>query len=450
MNKRIKFQKTLIVIFGFIAALLIVALFVGRNDTVTVMVINSDKIDLTKPIGKQMNLFAQEEISKSDFNKFKGSLVTGFQTNDTRYLKDKYAIGTPLTVSMLEDGKRAGTFAQSTAALHTTFNIPNSISSLPAGLDSGDLVDIFLYVEAIDDKIIENATSSDNQEDAEPDATTEEENEDDPTDEDALSTNGNTESSTNPTEYKNLENSVNLLLSNVKVSSMNETSINVSVSQTQYNILYVAQKMGQFVIHLPGQKDVQSCKDVYANLEKSYKSSLLDLKDSTEFKKQTEEERLASIRSLKNSYEYNIHNAECISNADKIDSLTSAEILKKFSSGESFDAILSTSDYADQFLKNSLSNSDDEIDTKDILNNTEDTIDTILSGKTEDETTTKKETTKKEDTETKENETTKKEDTKTKENETTTKKENTTKVEDASKKEVNYSSEDDDVFNSLK
>ena len=46
MQKRIKFQKTLIAILAMVSAILIVSLLVGKNETAQVLIVNSDDIDL--------------------------------------------------------------------------------------------------------------------------------------------------------------------------------------------------------------------------------------------------------------------------------------------------------------------------------------------------------------------------------------------------------------------
>jgi len=220
MRNKMKLQQILIVFLAIAIAILLVTLLVGRNNTVTVVVVGSKKVDTTKKLNEQKQYFEVKKILKSDMKIFGdgNALVTSISELEDQYLRFSLPVGSPIPKDFLSNKQQSGEYASEMTKNHTTFKIVDGKLALPAEIQAGDIIDVMLTLEPKDK-------------------------------EEGLVTGP--------------------LLTGVEVKSIVENDVYVSVTQNQFNQLALGQEIGKFVLQLPGQKkDSKQCDDLTKKEEK--------------------------------------------------------------------------------------------------------------------------------------------------------------------------------------
>lgn len=290
MQKRIKLQKMLIGGLAGIIAILIVGLLVGRNDTVPVIIANSAKIDLTKPLDEQLELLSVQKMARDEFDLFGGTLVTSAEQIKGAKLKFPLQPGSPIILSALTKGQTAGQFAANTPEYHTVFKMPEIIGTLPPGIQAGDKVDIDLLI----------ATG----------------------------------------EKEGSDYIIGPLLQNVEVSGIEETTLYLMVSQREYSTLSLARQIGSFVVQLPGKKQVGECTELTENIKAEKEKEITDFYESKEYDEISKEEQDETLAAIELKYDNRFNTIECVDETDKPTTITSDSIIKKVKEGKTLDEVL--------------------------------------------------------------------------------------------------------------
>lgn len=289
MQKRIRLQKMLIFGLAVVISVLLVGLLVGRNNTVPVVIINSDQVDLTKPLSEQPELLKMDKMSRKEYEMFGGTIVTSLEEIKGARLKFPLAPNSPVITSALTKNQTAGQFAVNTPQYHTVFKMPEIVGSLPPGIQAGDRVDIDLMVEQ-----------------------------------------GQSDSR---------HFMIGPLLQNIKVSGVEETTLYLVVSQREYASLAVARQVGSFVVQLPGQKQVGTCTEVNDFILAEKDAEILALAKDEEYTKLDEASQNEKLTELNERYELRLQNIECFNEHDKPTTLTSDLLIEKVKEGKSFQEI---------------------------------------------------------------------------------------------------------------
>ena len=207
-----KLQQVLIVVLALVISLLLVTLLAGRNNTATIIVAASDKIDTNTKLDEQVQYFQEKKVLKSDLDVFGGTAVTSLNQLKGQYLIYKPKLNEPILVSNLSQTKASGQFATELTKYHTVFKITDGKAALPSGVQPGDKIDILSILQPKDkaDGII-----------------------------------------------------IGPVLTSVTIQSIDDTNVYVYVSQAEAARLTLTQEIGKFVLQLPGQKsDSLKCSDV--------------------------------------------------------------------------------------------------------------------------------------------------------------------------------------------
>lgn len=241
VRKKYKRQKIILGVIGFVLAAIIAgSLFGGESRTNVLMV--KEPIDINKPLELQENKFVVRQILKSEADSIAGGLARDF--NDIKGKKSLVPLkmGDVVPFNVLKEGVEGGQFAKEMAEYHTTFTIEGGQFMLPPGVMSGDLIDVALFVESPsgENKDLEGLTKEEY---------------------DALE----------EWEKENPELMIGVVSSNVEVHSVDRGNLNLKVSQTEALKLKMHAKIGEFVLQLPGQKEVGLCVDV----KEQYKEDLM-------------------------------------------------------------------------------------------------------------------------------------------------------------------------------
>lgn len=280
MQKRIKLQKIFILVFAVIISVLLIGLLLGRNDLISVYVVNSDNIDPSKPLIEQTNLLKTVNVSKKDLGDLSGKLVTSQQQfNHGEKLVVPLKKGSMISVDLLSATKPGGQFASETPVYHTIFTLPDGKTSLPPGVEAGDRIDINLIYSKDKAAIVEG-----------------------------------------------------LLLHNVKIESIVENTLYLSVSQKEYAELTVAQQIGTFSLQLPGTKDVPLCSEKLSSLEKDKSVELAKVDKNKKWSTSKKDEEKQKIEDQYKNLELN---AECYNENDKPNAVNSQDILNQVFSNAS-------------------------------------------------------------------------------------------------------------------
>jgi hypothetical protein len=207
MQKKIKFKKFIIWILALFISIFLITILLGRNETVGVWIVTKDGIDTNKTIGEQKkNFFTEIKISKEDLDKFGTSIITDSEMD--KYLNKKLNValekGSPIPKSAISDAGSGGTFASSMAKYHTIYQLSSS-NTLPPGTVPGDKIDILVNVNRND-----------------------------------------TETS-------------GILYRDIPIYSIDQSGVYIEVTQKQYQQLELAKKLGDFMLQLPGRKEVDEC-----------------------------------------------------------------------------------------------------------------------------------------------------------------------------------------------
>lgn len=291
MQKRIRLQKTLIFGLAVIISILVVSLLAGRNDTVPVLIIGSDKIDVTKPLSEQQELLLVKDMSRQEYELFNGTIATSLADIQGAKLRFPLQVGSPVVMSALTKTDTAGTFAASTPIYHTIFKMPEIIGTLPPGIQAGDLVDINLLMQ----------------------------------------------------KEENKQYVIGRLLEGIKVAGVEAETATVylMVSQKEYDMLAISRQIGSFVVQLPGQKEVGTCEDVKAAITDDKQNEIIDLTTNNEsFKNLSEDDQNKMLKELEDLYAFRIATAECVDPTDKPTTITSDTIKELIETGTQSQEIL--------------------------------------------------------------------------------------------------------------
>lgn len=203
-----KLKKFLIITLSLLISVFLIVILLGQRATVDVYMVKKEGLDPNKTIGEQADFFVRDSIYKDDFEKLGGSMVTAAEWGkyQSKQLKLKLDKGSMIPKTALVDSNKSGQFANDLEKNHTLYKMPQNLA-LPKGTIAGDKVDISLL-------------SNDNN-----------------------------------------DRKVGILLRDVPIFAMDETGTYLKVSQKHYNILKVAEGMGEFIVQLPGRKNVAQCTD---------------------------------------------------------------------------------------------------------------------------------------------------------------------------------------------
>ena len=290
MQKRIRLQKMLILGLAIVISILLMSLFLGRNDTVPVLIIGSEEIDITKPLSEQQDLLKTAEMSRDEYELFNGSIATSMADIKGAKLRFPLQVGSPVIMSALTKTDTAGTFAASTPVYHTIFKMPEIISSLPPGIQAGDLVDINLLIQKEDKSYV-----------------------------------------------------IGRLLESVKVSAVETQTATVylMVSQKEYDMLALSRQIGSFIVQLPGQKEVGTCEEVRSKITKEKEDEIIELTTKSEtYRNLSEDDQNKLLKEKEDLYAFRLATAECITPEDKATTLTSDTILEMIENGKQSQDVL--------------------------------------------------------------------------------------------------------------
>ncbi|MFP3725689.1 hypothetical protein U8V72_10855 [Priestia filamentosa] len=187
-----------------------ISIYSGNAEKETVVVVRGE-IDTTKALDEQLEQFTTVEMKKNDAEKLGGSVVKNLSELTDKRLAVNLTEGSPIPKSVLLEGKGFGQFASSTRVYQTVYNIAGGVAQLPKGVKAGDKIDISIMTTNADSK---------------------------------------------------KEQRLDVLMRNVEIHSLTETDVYVKVSQDDFGKLTVAKTLGEFVLQLPGQKEVPSCEDL--------------------------------------------------------------------------------------------------------------------------------------------------------------------------------------------
>lgn len=145
MKGRIKDRIKISLVIGLsvIASVIIISLVAGRLNTVSIVVVTKDGLDLSLPLDEQQEFFKKEEILKSEMEYFQGAVVTDFEELIDKKSIVKLNAGSPILRSSLYDKDGGGEFALAYPKGYTVKMIPNGAIGLPP-LSIGDKINIGL------------------------------------------------------------------------------------------------------------------------------------------------------------------------------------------------------------------------------------------------------------------------------------------------------------------
>lgn len=324
MQRRIRLQKMLIFGLAVVISILLVSLLAGRNDTVPVLIIGSDKIDITKPLSEQQELLLIKEMSREEYELFNGTIATNLADIKGAKLKFPLQVGSPVLMSALTKTDTAGTFAASTPIYHTIFKMPEIIGTLPPGIQAGDLVDINLLIQKEEKDFV-----------------------------------------------------IGRLLEGIKVAGVETETATVylMVSQKEYDMLALSRQIGSFVVQLPGQKEVGTCDEVKANLTKDKQNEIIELTTKNEsYKNLSEADQAKMVKELEDVYNFRIATAECVDPSDKPTTITSQSIKDMIENGTQLTDLFD--DIIDNLPKDQLKENETENNTENNTNTNENTEET--------------------------------------------------------------------------
>ncbi|WP_456363841.1 hypothetical protein [Priestia aryabhattai] len=198
-------QITLIVLF-LIISVLTISLIAGRISTQEIIVLKKNGINTSIPLDQQMEFFEKKDILKSEYKYFKGTIVTNVNQLKDKTLIYKLKSGSPIPTSALMEPNGAGQFAAVMPEGRTVYMLPEAVNGLPP-VQEGDLINIALSYK-------QKAGEEDDTESIQ----------------------------------------TGMLLYNVKIYKIIDTSIYVDVSLEQHLVLSTASQLGTFVFQIPGQK----------------------------------------------------------------------------------------------------------------------------------------------------------------------------------------------------
>lgn len=206
MQKKLKFQRFMILVLAFVIVLILVSIMTGRVSKVEIVMVEKVGLDTTKTIEQQRDFFRPQKISKDAFEAFGGNVLLYSDLEQVKTQKPKFSFveNTPVIKSLLTSENVGGPKAANIGLYHTIQKLPGVI---PPGAVAGDRIDIVLLYQKDGAK---GQTSG-------------------------------------------------ILLRNVLLDSAAPEGAYVSVSQKDALKLTIAQNLGTFVLQLPGTKLTNLC-----------------------------------------------------------------------------------------------------------------------------------------------------------------------------------------------
>lgn len=204
MQKKIQMRKLIIFVLGIFIAFLVVSLISGDKELEEIVIVK-EKIDLTTTLDQQIERLEVIKISKNESQRLGDSVLRnlGMDISGKRLIYD-LEIGSPIPKTLLSEGDTFGEFASSTPKNRTIYRIAGGVSKLPPGVSPGDRIDIGLLAE---DKIT-------------------------------------------------------VLYRGLKISQITESDIFLDVGQRDHYRLILAERSGEFILQLPGKKEVPLCREL--------------------------------------------------------------------------------------------------------------------------------------------------------------------------------------------
>lgn len=230
MHKRLKLQKVMILVLAVVISVLFFGTMLGRNKTVEIVVVKKDDIDISKKLDAKTiaEYFEVKKILQSEYKELNGSVYTSLSDLEGKRLQVKINKGAPVLKSLASSQDTSGEFATTMASDHTVFKLTEAVGLLPPGTVAGDRINVALTVE------------TDNQETGEK------------------------------------ETNTGVILKNVAIYDIKKNDVYLKVSEQNHLLLATSEKLGQFVLQLPGKKAVQSCsvaeQDVAEKVDKEIKA----------------------------------------------------------------------------------------------------------------------------------------------------------------------------------
>ena len=258
MQKKARNRKYTIVGLAILIAIMILYMLNGDRDTRTVVMVNKD-IDLSKSLDSQLGSFYQTNISKKDFDKMHGTVVTSLKDIEKAEVLliplKQYSI---VPKSALSDSQ-GSELASKIDKNKTWYRFQDLVTNLPPDIKVGDKVDVNLLRKEKNSDIV----------------------------------------------------AVNTIYKDVKITFLNEKDVFVEVSTEDFKKLNIYKEMGDFVLTLKGQKVGEKCKktkDCTNNGENYTSDKLLD-----ELNKATSSQ--ANVNDVYNNTSGNVNNTNTGVNA---------------------------------------------------------------------------------------------------------------------------------------
>lgn len=218
MQKKMRLQKILIGVLCVVISIIAFGTFLGRTQTETIYVIRKDGVDLSKSLSEQPQFVDTHTILKSELENMNGRVVTDASQLKNKKLTIPLKAGSPILLDALIDVNGGGAFSNTMDEFHTVHKIKEGVTLLPPGAAAGDKLDIALTIEEKDSQGSTLTTG--------------------------------------------------VLMKGIEIHSIDETNVYVKVSQQQDLILSTSEKIGTFILQLPGQKKSLLCKDLDKEVEK--------------------------------------------------------------------------------------------------------------------------------------------------------------------------------------
>ena len=217
MHKKNQQRKMFVFILGLVIAFMIVRILTG-NEAQEEVVLVAGEINTSKYLDEQLGSFQVIKMSKRESDRLGESVVRSINDLQGKMLTVPLEKGTPVPISLLTSEKASGDFAQKTRKYLTLYKIQGGVQMLPPGVVAGDLIDIGLLYQDVVKKM----------------------------------------------------KTYSWVMKGVQIDSITETGdLYIQVSQADAQMLTFSKDMGQFVLQLPGKKDVKNCADLTIEEQKT-------------------------------------------------------------------------------------------------------------------------------------------------------------------------------------
>jgi hypothetical protein len=158
-----KIKIGMAILFAVIASVIIISLVAGRLNTVPIVIVVKDGLDVTKPLDEQKDFFITKEILKSEMEYFGGSVVSSFEELTGQKTMTGLKAGSPILKSSLYEKSGGGNFALGFPKGFTVRALPGASIGLPP-MAIGDKINVGLTYKLAkidaDGKTIDYDTSS--------------------------------------------------------------------------------------------------------------------------------------------------------------------------------------------------------------------------------------------------------------------------------------------------